>query len=53
MASTTETTFDLACAVLPNIDVRRRADSTVSVDPAGNTGSAFAITGYLDSPSCG
>ncbi len=48
MASTTETTFDLACAVLPNIDVTGVQMSTVSADPTGNTVSAFAITGYLD-----
>jgi hypothetical protein len=48
MGSTTETTFDLACAVLPNIDVTGVQMSTVSADPKGNTVSAFAITGYLD-----
>lgn len=48
MASTKDTTFDLACAVLPKLDVTGVQMSTVTADPKGNTVSAFAMTGYLD-----
>jgi hypothetical protein len=48
MASTADTTFELACAVLPAVDITGVQMSTVSVDPTGNTVSAFSIVGYLD-----
>ena len=48
LANSTETTFAMACAVLPAIDITGVQMSTISAVPNGNTTSLFAIAGDLD-----